>query len=684
MLNRHLRQFLGAVLLLPPAANALTLNTQPGEPRPQTGEFEHYLGFDIEQTSDAPPTVDDLSAKERFAVMLSALQTGEIAGAIAIAETLESQYAHNLHRRAVEAIAAVEAGQWRQATERLAELDPTDAHERASVDLARALLALRRGQLSDAEPHLQAILDDFPRYGYARALKALILEEKGQTEAAKKQLQTVLKHYPEMKVALLQLSDLTLRSGEFEQALTLAEQLTRLSPDSCTAANAEAAALLELKRPGIALESLANCPAAKHNESLILAATAHAQRGQLERASGLLRPHLEGPSHEVLAPVAARLALRRGDTAEALKWARGGNDEAHYLRSLAHLGAGDYEASLQNARAAASSSPTLALVETLARVARQPTTVVSLPEPAEADTLAPFWRLLRAQQLRDSAIDEAVAQLRQTGRLNNDRTIANLPAEVLRDALQADGYETLVIGIVFYQLQSMPLAEHFLERSEAQGGSFLSAYWLAATRHQQGEWDAAQKVLSQALELAPSYAASRHLAAELNLRLANYQQALVHYEALLAQHSNAMVALKAGALAEQVGEAERAERLYRQAIEQAPDNYLLYNQLAWFYASQERNLERGVELAKRALELAPDSSNALDTLGWLYFKQGDLVAARKALARAQESPSVLYHRAVVEEQLGNRRSAKTLLKQLVSRHPTHKYRQPANRMLQKL
>jgi tetratricopeptide (TPR) repeat protein len=66
----------------------------------------------------------------------------------------------------------------------------------------------------------------------------------------------------------------------------------------------------------------------------------------------------------------------------------------------------------------------------------------------------------------------------------------------------------------------------------------------------------------------------------------------------------------------------QAERYYRRAIELAPRNGDLYNNLCWVYLSQGKKLKRAEGLIMRALELNPEHKGYyLDTLGAIYLKE---------------------------------------------------------------
>ena len=74
------------------------------------------------------------------------------------------------------------------------------------------------------------------------------------------------------------------------------------------------------------------------------------------------------------------------------------------------------------------------------------------------------------------------------------------------------------------------------------------------------------------------------------------------------------------------------------------------NNLAFYYAENDRKLDEALNLARKAAEVGPEDGGhpmSLDTLGWVYCKRGDYTAALKTLTLAlrfiPDSPTVYYH-----------------------------------------
>lgn len=110
-----------------------------------------------------------------------------------------------------------------------------------------------------------------------------------------------------------------------------------------------------------------------------------------------------------------------------------------------------------------------------------------------------------------------------------------------------------------------------------------------------------------------------------------------------------------------------AARYYQAVVEQAPDNALALNNLAW--VGGELGDPKALSYAEKAVTLAPDDGGVLDTLGTLLVKKGDVSQGVEKLRRAaQLSPaqsSIRLHLAKALIQAGDKESARRELDALV-------------------
>ncbi len=87
----------------------------------------------------------------------------------------------------------------------------------------------------------------------------------------------------------------------------------------------------------------------------------------------------------------------------------------------------------------------------------------------------------------------------------------------------------------------------------------------------------------------------------------------------------------------QTGNAERAEKIYQELLEQYPNDIQILNDLAWILQEHYHRYAEALELANRGLSLAPNESHLLDTRGTILLNLADRLAdARNDFERLEE------------------------------------------------
>ncbi len=104
-----------------------------------------------------------------------------------------------------------------------------------------------------------------------------------------------------------------------------------------------------------------------------------------------------------------------------------------------------------------------------------------------------------------------------------------------------------------------------------------------------------------------------------------------------------------GAMYERQKKYDLAEQMFRQVLQQDPNNTMTLNYLGYMLADRNMRLEEALNLIKKALNLDPQNSNYLDSLGWAYFKLGNYDLAEENLRKAAEKTP---NDATVQDHLG--------------------------------
>ena len=111
-----------------------------------------------------------------------------------------------------------------------------------------------------------------------------------------------------------------------------------------------------------------------------------------------------------------------------------------------------------------------------------------------------------------------------------------------------------------------------------------------------------------------------------------------------------------------------AERELKTVVQQAPEDPVALNNLAWLLG--KRGAPQARVYAERAYRLAPQSAGVNDTLGWILAKQGQGSQALPYLARAvklaPKNPELAYHYAFALSKTGQAAEARRILARILS------------------
>ncbi|MDB5405425.1 MAG: prsT [Rhodospirillales bacterium] len=116
-----------------------------------------------------------------------------------------------------------------------------------------------------------------------------------------------------------------------------------------------------------------------------------------------------------------------------------------------------------------------------------------------------------------------------------------------------------------------------------------------------------------------------------------------------------------------LGRDDEAIAVHERLLQNAPDNPLVLNNLAWLYHG--RNDARAVAMAEKAVRLAPDRQEIQDTLAWILVQNGANERGLEILEKisaATSAPDVQYHLAVAQKNAGRRGDARRTLNSLLN------------------
>jgi Tfp pilus assembly protein PilF len=167
----------------------------------------------------------------------------------------------------------------------------------------------------------------------------------------------------------------------------------------------------------------------------------------------------------------------------------------------------------------------------------------------------------------------------------------------------------------------------------------------------------------QAVAVVPSPvpAPTNHFALALyNQRIGNYDEALSHYRALLAQGDSAEIHNNIGLISVEQGRLDEAVREYQRAIALDPKYVKAHNNLGVVYMRMNRGSDAASEL-RVALSIDPRNVESIVNLALVQKAAGRLADARDLLRRAvaidPSSAGSHYNLAVFADESGDRASA---------------------------
>ena len=109
------------------------------------------------------------------------------------------------------------------------------------------------------------------------------------------------------------------------------------------------------------------------------------------------------------------------------------------------------------------------------------------------------------------------------------------------------------------------------------------------------------------------------------------------------------------------GDWSQAEAAYLEALEAAPNEPQILNDLGYLWIDRGLHISRAFEMVARAVELEPEQGNIVDSLGWAHYRLGHYDVAVNELERAAAldpgNATINYHLGDAYWQVGRRLEA---------------------------
>jgi len=481
-----------------------------------------------------------------------------------------------------------------------------------------------------------------------------------------------------------------LRSGEFNEALKVAQGLRQHFPESAVAANLEGGAYAALGQMEKAQESFEAVLAIEPEfvQARTNLAALKAQAGDFEGAEAEYLAVLESEEANAKALIGlVALANRRGDAVAARRWLLKAVEADPQAIEPALALAKNYET------AGEASAAVKQLAELAGRHPGNPKVLFELGAmqgraDQRVEAVGTYKRLVDATNGAADARVLLAQALLEAGETKESRRI-------LKEALAEDPGHLVTVEALFQVLLRIDGPEAALNYAKRLRVRYPDAVW---TNQLIGDLHLGAGRLGEAIG-AYQTGWARHPTAGLAIALfrarvqhgrqeADQSQAsLASLHEWLALHpgdDTVRLALAEGLLS--LGALEPARAEYETLKRSQGENPIVWNNLAWLY--QQAGDARAVTHGERALELAPNQPAIIDTLGWILLEEGEVARATSLLKQAHlaapDSMDIAFHYAAALHRSGDDAAAIEVLQSLLASEQSFPARAEATELLGKL
>jgi tetratricopeptide (TPR) repeat protein len=448
-------------------------------------------------------------------------------------------------------------------------------------------------------------------------------------------------------VYLKRIADASVTQGKGEQASHVVDEILKQEPEEAAASAVKATLLLSTRNPDNVAKAIAILQPvlAKNPDNAPL----HFTMGRVLRAKG----DLDGA---------------RGEFQQAIEKRPGYVEPRLALAELSQE-RGDYRSALRYSTEILAFNPRLPGIQLLRAVSLLNTGKLDegRKELAALEKDFPQSHEVQLQlamlELRDKKYKDAENRFRKLAQI----TPQDLRSTIgLVNALSADSQMDKAIALLEEDLKKSP------DNNQVR-------YLLATAALQAGKYDVALTLYQKLFAIAPN-SEKICLALGTAYRMkGDFPSALSYFQKAGALAPNDRVPLLMIAAAfDSASRKPEALATYRRMLQLNAEDAVAANAVAYLVTEIGGNLDEALKLAQKAVQLNPQQPNFSDTLGWIYFKRNlndSAVQVFQALTRNYpDSPVFHYHFGMVLLQKGDKKTAKTELKNALSKGPSDEVR----------
>jgi tetratricopeptide (TPR) repeat protein len=208
---------------------------------------------------------------------------------------------------------------------------------------------------------------------------------------------------------------------------------------------------------------------------------------------------------------------------------------------------------------------------------------------------------------------------------------------------QKDPATAAKVAALFELIGETSSAEEYFQKHANRGGKPEAVLALASFLGRQGRITEALDYCDKAWATCPPDEVAATCMAVLSSPKAqpeHKRRVQLQLETALRKENRIPLVLCLAGVAEQHGEYNEAEKIYRQVLQADADNAAALNNLAWALVQQRRNLDEAFALVNRASDVLGPIPQVLDTRAVVYLAQGQTKLAIADLVEVCEQPAV--------------------------------------------
>src|SRR5438874_1771655 len=610
----------------------------------------------------APKDLDN-----RYKLALVYLRLGQPNEAFKEATEILKQAPDNGSALALLAEAAVTPEQTQTAEQ---ELQKVPQHDNAYIEVANAVVAIRKGDLSKAEAALNHALSLDPKCAQAHIGLAQLSLNKKDNARAGQEIKAAADLSPVRSRERLTYAEFKMQTGDKEEARSYLQDLTKLARDFIGAWILQAKLAQSEKKYDEVATLLQNVFSRDPDniEGRVVQAQALLGKGDIKQGTDILERADKSFANNPLIKYQLALAYLQGrnttqatsELEQAVKIAPKYVDAIVLLAQL-RLRAGDPRSVITPLESALQLRPDITQIRTLLADAYQ---AVGRSEDAAS--------LIREQIKKTPEDSQSYLVL---GVILKQQKKDDEARKAFEKSLELNPQNVVAID----QLTDLDLAAKAFSAIHQRANALLQkdpksapAYYIHGRSYvMEKNFAAAETALKKAIELDPNLAAAYNLLVAIYVQTNKLPEALKELETVLAknpQYSPAL--LTSGIIFERMGDFAKARDNYEKVLALNPKFAPALNNLAYIYSEKLNNLNRAGELARKAHELAPAEPSVQDTLGWVLYRQGKYQEAAELLeqsaSKSSDKGEIQFHLGMANYMMGRLDEARAALQKAVS------------------